>query len=100
VHYDTINLSIHDALPICAQPEPNANETALEQSVLAALNVPLPTPRPKHQPESTVDVAEAMTEANSDLPMPVAYVTPTRRPDRPRSEEHTSELQSRENLVC
>jgi Uncharacterized protein conserved in bacteria len=74
------------------QPEPNANETALEQSVLAALNVPLPTPRPKHQPESTVDVAEAMTEANSDLPMPVAYVTPTRRPDRPAPADAIAEL--------
>src|SRR5690606_41450879 len=25
---------------------------------------------------------------------------PSREPSRPRSEEHTSELQSRENLVC
>src|SRR6266511_6434879 len=42
-------------------------------------------------------IAGASTRWRSDL---TAEVLTTARPRLPRSEEHTSELQSRENLVC
>lgn len=76
------------------QPRPDTEETpAPEQAILAAVDMPLPTPRPEHQPEPVMEMAEAeMAEASTDLPMPVAYVTPTRRPDRPAPSDAIAEL--------
>src|SRR5690606_41952835 len=84
-------LSLHDALPICSRPPPTNSR------------VP---PRP-----ATRSPAAAMTqppEYISAIRMKIispAYMFPnSRRPSEiglaSRSEEHTSELQSRENLVC
>src|SRR5207302_10749886 len=71
-------LSLHDALPICpagacadGSRGTNASRTA------AAIARPLPT-------QSTLG----------------STVTSSARTENLRSEEHTSELQSRENLVC
>src|SRR5690606_40115173 len=91
--------SLHDALPICHTAEMEmgiAHVLAargggpvgvsfvpqlvpMSRGILATIQVPLT------QSVSTADVLSAMR---------VYYRT------EPRSEEHTSELQSRENLVC
>src|SRR5690606_41191116 len=68
-------LSLHDALPICpnAAAAPGARATS--------------TPG--------ADDGNEGPSASSGAPAPT-----TTAPRFPRSEEHTSELQSRENLVC
>src|SRR5690606_41776505 len=70
-------LSLHDALPIWARPGRRftRNRTVTQEAY---------------------DAASAITASSSRPPQPPreAAHTPT------RSEEHTSELQSRENLVC
>src|SRR5690606_39477073 len=91
-------LSLHDALPIFV--EPRGRVVRVEQLLLA------PPP-----------LAGTLLEQPEGVPVPVVQVAETgflkrggdadrRRPcgkpslDGHRSEEHTSELQSRENLVC
>src|SRR5690606_42102936 len=49
-----------------------------------------PSPRAQSAPESSARIASSRASRRQGL----------RRSGRPRSEEHTSELQSRENLVC
>src|SRR2546430_9628879 len=68
-------LSLHDALPICSAPESAGGELrSLDQG-----------------PELQVrDVRLHWTETGESTEAAV----------RPRSEEHTSELQSQSNLVC
>src|SRR5690606_41747400 len=65
-------LSLHDALPILCEPSPNT-----------ALRWPLPP--------SAKSLAPALAPARN---------APARSCGERRSEEHTSELQSRENVVC
>src|SRR5690625_6166780 len=60
---ETYTLSLHDALPICAQGDGVAGRE---------------------------DALAAVGPGDGDLPLP----------GEPRSEEHTSELQSRGHLVC
>src|SRR5690606_42109696 len=76
---EVYTLSLHDALPISAKP------------------APMRRPMRRIMPVGGSCAAAAG----------VAEAAPTARPGpgragaaRPRSEEHTSELQSRENLVC
>src|SRR5690606_41671293 len=71
-------LSLHDALPISAPP-PRA-QRPLER----------PAPAPRAPPPRAPDCRDRRAGAPGRGP----------RARRPRSEEHTSELQSRENLVC
>src|SRR5690606_42162375 len=81
-------LSLHDALPISGwSSSPRSTEKA---SSTTCASSPASTPRP-------------MTEcwrgcANGTSTRRIA--TANRSQSRRRSEEHTSELQSRENLVC
>src|SRR5690606_39414776 len=89
-------LSLHDALPILI------NRTSSEQ----------PAPRRGIPPPVTVVVNTAvLVPASGTGPSLVPHRHSERRADAPalrtrwsraprRSEEHTSELQSRENLVC
>src|SRR5690606_39494183 len=73
----TSPLSLHDALPIC---DPFASfPRALQDRMLALTTVWT----------SNADEARALTDLDHLEDTPQA-----------RSEEHTSELQSRENLVC
>src|SRR5437868_13173991 len=74
---DIYTLSLHDALPICRQ---------LRVQVLDV--VPLVIKRHDHRHHGT----------NVHWTDPLARINPDRI--RPRSEEHTSELQSRFDLVC
>src|SRR5690606_40966389 len=86
-------LSLHDALPICLAPRlrafaPQAARHALA-SEPAAWRAPLaPQARARSAPLATEDGAGGRAR---DQRAPLRGA---------RSEEHTSELQSRENLVC
>src|SRR5690606_41462159 len=89
-------LSLHDALPISDVPDPAAHVqyavTAAPYQHLARVLVFAP--------------ADAVVEQFPPTYGTVTELRPSDHPDGPacrletRSEEHTSELQSRENLVC
>src|SRR5699024_12627920 len=89
----TFYLSLHDALPISCRP---ASTTTRRTSPRRPLTPP-PHPRlPTRQPPQT-------PHRPSTPPARPVRTDQTRRPPRPthpRSEEHTSELQSRFDLVC
>src|SRR5690606_41824532 len=69
-------LSLHDALPICLVLRNNAGD------------------------DLTVTEDGSFTFPTRLAPGAAYDVTVKAQPKSPRSEEHTSELQSRENLVC
>src|SRR3712207_8909651 len=76
-------LSLHDALPIC-RPVPRGRDRGLGRGVgagAAAGRAGVPPRLPAHRPRDVLRVGPADVEAG-------------------RSEEHTSELQSRQYLVC
>src|SRR5690606_39969913 len=89
-HADLSALSLHDALPISA-----VAERVMRQMVFAKSSATINAPR-----GSTVTPTGRPRALPSSVRKPVAKSTgsPTGFPSR--SEEHTSELQSRENLVC
>src|SRR5690606_39415308 len=55
--------------------------------------------RPASRARAQRRTAQALRRARGRSVRPAAGITPFTRPEGPRSEEHTSELQSRENLV-
>src|SRR5690606_40250312 len=82
------SLSLHDALPIFPSVEalgqsPAASMTAAAKALLAGLT-------PEQRSEALVAFDAPVRRDWHNIP----------KDDRKRSEEHTSELQSRENLVC
>src|SRR5690606_40150905 len=85
-------LSLHDALPISSRP---AAQEPASPSALASVSAS----KPKSFPTAAAAPNGPWTPG---LWKPRVDSSPTaarfKRPDR--SEEHTSELQSRENLVC
>src|SRR5690606_39285042 len=93
-------LSLHDALPICRSGQRTRRGSAGRRMRRAATAAVLtPSSKPSwyglEDPERATDAARYL----------VAALTVSRRDSsaavrRARSEEHTSELQSRENLVC
>src|SRR5205807_8223706 len=90
-------LSLHDALPILG----NHSETALLAPGQLA-DSPAPSRkrnRAKLQSPFASEVIRETTEYHVTLMVRPRRV-PTRSISRPRSEEHTSELQSPCNLVC
>src|SRR5690606_41788819 len=91
---DPSSLSLHDALPILAglQPvqmnEPLCHVNYFEAHAFACWSQKrLPT-------EFEWEVASTIAADKGH------FLDPLRLHPQPRSEEHTSELQSRENLVC
>src|SRR5690606_41890611 len=88
----TYTLSLHDALPIFPR-----SSTASDPVANPAMLPSAPAIRPRHTHPGAV--------RPRDSPM-ASRIMPSRKamPDicrgAARSEEHTSELQSRENLVC
>src|SRR5690606_41098269 len=93
----TPTLSLHDALPISGP----AGEPA-GRRLTAARRLPPRIPRADFaiRPHRLLDArgAARLLRYRGGDPGAVACAEPVRDPDR--SEEHTSELQSRENLVC
>ncbi|MFC6489140.1 DUF882 domain-containing protein [Nitratireductor sp. GCM10026969] len=97
------DIGVGTALPVEA-PAPNAAPEAEQEpeaqptEALVASNVPLPTRRPEYappEPEMQVAQADAVDEQDGDvqdLPTATAYVTPTRRPERPSSSDVIAEL--------
>src|SRR5690606_41222969 len=87
-------LSLHDALPICAALAAGQGDSYrrrfLEVGVLLIDDVQFLAGRREMQAE-LLRVVDAMQAVGRQIVL---------TSDRPRSEEHTSELQSRENLVC
>src|SRR5690349_23663987 len=86
---ETYTLSLHDALPISRPP---GDTRAAAPGARGSRAAPPPTaaaPRPRAPPHRTPPRATAPASA------------PSRRTGTAaRSEEHTSELQSRRDLVC
>src|SRR5690606_41175490 len=89
-HYassDIHTVSLHDALPICRAPRPGPgfqHRPALAQ--------------PARQPDTGGPCR--LFPQRRGTPAPVAEPAMGTEPSARRSEEHTSELQSREKLVC
>src|SRR5690606_41429994 len=89
------SLSLHDALPICGLSWlPVLSTTSFLSGVTLSQAQPLPN-----------RVSAALVNASLNLSSPPSWLSMAlaRSPcgvPPPRSEEHTSELQSRENLVC
>src|SRR5690606_41584756 len=78
-----VPLPLHDALPICARSVPSRISTSAIGSTPSAISRSSGVPASARSGPNTPRISGAP-----------ATTTPT------RSEEHTSELQSRENLVC
>src|SRR5690606_41907067 len=87
-HPDFYTLSLHDALPICAIR--SRGSPACGSSTTKSRGGP---PR-RFAPRSTVTARSLRAAAGASTATPSGRCTGT------RSEEHTSELQSREKLVC
>src|SRR5690606_40895367 len=83
---ETCPLSLHDALPIFAGVHRRVVKIELCHASLCRSIRPWKSPATSKTTEKT--------QRMQHLRVPVA------EPTRCRSEEHTSELQSRENLVC
>src|SRR3712207_7451469 len=79
-------LSLHDALPISHEQVPT---TCVG-----------PIPSDKLIPRHFVDTGRQVAGVRIEWRDHRAMVLKERRPDNVRSEEHTSELQSRQYLVC
>src|SRR5699024_11422769 len=86
------SLSLHDALPISARCRPARRSPHLPPppSPTAPRG---PPPRPPSPGDSLHRRVDGWPTGSRPRPVP-------RRRRRPRSEEHTSELQSRFDLVC
>src|SRR3712207_8351947 len=81
-------LSLHDALPICRCPDPTPGETPR-------------CPRGGEAREAGTPTGRSMQHQDSRLAAPCAVKCKVRSsPACERSEEHTSELQSRQYLAC
>src|SRR5690606_40749649 len=94
----SLSLSLHDALPISAL----LASAALFTSLPASAQTPSDETGEAWSDETTYD---APSEPSTDAALseePVNEPPPEETTDAAplRSEEHTSELQSRENLVC
>src|SRR5690606_41670147 len=90
-------LSLHDALPICAVELLGEFVTGLGE-VEAELLEPARHPDgPRGVAEEALDLADDGRHRESGKLHTARHLEAV---DRLRSEEHTSELQSRENLVC
>src|SRR5690606_41629559 len=89
----TLTFSLHDSLPIALQTARRYRSVSARRTTPRAVT---PSFRPARSPGS-----------RTSRPRPTCCPSCSRRRSRPtprrtrsRSEEHTSELQSRDNLVC
>src|SRR5690606_40271363 len=94
---DLYPLSLHDALPISrlkliGPPPPEPVSPVVPLLVLLVVS---PVPFEPPLPVVVLPLEEPFEPFEPLLPELAMFVRPS-----PRSEEHTSELQSRENLVC
>src|SRR5690606_41009375 len=85
----TYTLSLHDALPISSPPRPARRRSAPSRHPGRAPRART-APAPALPPPCRAPASRVLRESSR----------PRTRAGGQRSEEHTSELQSRENLVC
>src|SRR5690606_41346338 len=90
----TYTLSLHDALPICPQCPSADSQRGLDRRVKTRVEDPALC-RPGGGAVAVVAGAGPVGALEGGAERERAAVA-----DLARSEEHTSELQSRENLVC
>src|SRR5207253_8730118 len=81
---ETYTLSLHDALPISESRRSRAHALDRQRALRASF---------RHPHDARLRAARAVVECRS-------RATATGKPAPRRSEEHTSELQSRGHLVC
>src|SRR5690606_41701622 len=91
-------LSLHDALPIYPPPSRPEQRRLPTPPPYHPLTRRL-RPRPSRTPATTRATRNAWHPRRCGVPASWRRSCSPRRPDT-RSEEHTSELQSREKLVC
>src|SRR5690606_39563548 len=82
-------LSLHDALPICWKSCLVCHSRSASQAAVQAAVQTLASPATALVAAKAASIAAALAAAHAAPPVAAL-----------RSEEHTSELQSRENLVC
>src|SRR5690606_41947269 len=93
-------LALHDALPIWSGKVNTEHYTALVPAKLFDAVRRLPLVWNRCAPSESIGTARARSaEPNLLVADPQSAANPSREAEPPRSEEHTSELQSRENLV-
>src|SRR5207302_10136453 len=91
-------LSLHDALPILGR---SLEHNGREYRVPSLSGLPLGSiPLPHSEMEPYRSIREVFQAINTLLQEHALCSESTARLQTYRSEEHTSELQSRENLVC
>src|SRR5690606_41305184 len=83
-------LPLHDALPISPAPSTSARRPSSDPKIFFASSTAA----------EEIDAAPIPTSVSSRTRPPTFSAVWKRRLRIGRSEEHTSELQSRENLVC
>src|SRR5206468_10475301 len=94
---DIYTLSLHDALPISVQMNPRVMRSpGSRQARKRGIRFPPPTP-PARRASRRLPAAAFRLRARALGIGGFETKLPCRRP---RSEEHTSELQSRSDLVC
>src|SRR5690606_40643791 len=84
----TCALSLHDALPICV---PDSNRVCARFIAVSAI---------WRRARAAFSVASASDSSLRGVRLSTSTSSAPDSTTSPRSEEHTSELQSRENLVC
>src|SRR5690606_40891603 len=92
---ETYTLPLHDALPIC---RPHLDERLRVEELALDLR---PRLRSEDCPQRQAEEDDRRHESDQGAAGPLfTGASPGPVSGVPRSEEHTSELQSRENLVC
>src|SRR5207302_5954630 len=92
-------LCLHDALPISSAYEPKWRSRIEDETRLAAEPSVIP-PAKTFSSAPGICVSPGATPCPTNSACATEASTSTDTKDAGRSEEHTSELQSRENLVC
>src|SRR5690606_41004270 len=93
-------LSLHAALPICPTSVSASHGIADSCFIPASACAARDRYRGSRQRGAIVAHPGGISSAGTPLAIASARTTARRRYGDQRSEEHTSELQSRENLVC
>src|SRR5690606_39886930 len=99
VHSASYAFPLHDALPIWTCGVKSTGSSLTSDPAGAAEAEPLPT-APSPRAASATAALKAHNLLHRTLVLLNLCTTSPAPPSHGRSEEHTSELQSRENLVC
>src|SRR5206468_13044300 len=99
-HTQLYTLSLHDALPISRRRARGGHPQGRgAERLRSAVGLSLPSALPSGAPGLRRGGA-GLTRTGERPPRRLSSLWSLRRSTEPRSEEHTSELQSRSDLVC